>query len=105
MKNPFKIGSYLTLLLLFAVLYPLSVPAQRVGGKLLCRIPKNGERFTVEAVSVTEPPTTQSGISPTSNLSTAQGKYGSWPRTTPCSRRFPTRTSTHSKSPTTPFTC
>ena len=56
MKNPFKIGSYLTLLLLFAVLYPLSVPAQRVGGKLLCRIPKNGERFTVEAVSVTEPP-------------------------------------------------
>ena len=55
MKNPFKIGSYLTLLLLFAVLYPLSVPAQRVGGKLLCRIPKNGERFTVEAVSVAEP--------------------------------------------------
>ena len=43
MKNPFKIGSYLTLLLLFAVLYPLSGSAQRVGGKLLCRIPKNGE--------------------------------------------------------------
>ena len=55
MKNPFKIGSYLTLLLLFAVLYPLSGSAQRVGGKLLCRIPKNGERFTVEAVSVAEP--------------------------------------------------
>ena len=54
MKNPFKIGSYLTLLLLFAVLYPLSGSAQRVGGKLLCRIPKNGERFTVEAVSVAE---------------------------------------------------
>lgn len=55
MKNPFKIGSYLPLLLLFAMLYPLSGSAQRVGGKLLCRIPKNGERFTVEAVSVAEP--------------------------------------------------